>query len=404
MNCTNTTARIQNEISNGAQLTILAPTNDAFSSYLVMNNFRGDWQAAIAAMCDTADGNNNRTAEVLAAHVLSRVISSSAITANNGTPADLYSYAYFPNYQIIMLNLGGVFTVKQQVPFTTQTFVPRKYDNAISGNAAVAHMITAVLLVPLPFPPPPPPPPPPGNTPQSNAAAVSVYAGLLNELEAARLVSLVDKYDNITLPTLPSGGQSSQSVSAVAYLKTPDTVATVLVPTINAVGDFLSRVTLGGRAMTFADCEAPTLPGHADVCRALMQFAIVPRTEFLPSFDPTTYNLTSGFGVPDTARYAYLNHSTAYPGTPGTAETQIVYKLDTTPPVDASTLAFQTTANPPCVGIARSLKGPIPAGVPSFLTRLQGMIYLIDQVLFPVEAYNNAIIANGGAYRPANGC
>ncbi|KAG2422406.1 hypothetical protein HXX76_016051 [Chlamydomonas incerta] len=388
MFCTNTTARIQNEINNGAQLTILAPTNDAFD--FAFRDFYGHWTAAM-----------------LAAHMLSGVISSSAITANNGTPADLYSYAYYPSYHIQLLSLRGEFTVKQQSPVTSQTFVANRYDNAISGNTAVAHMISAVLEVPMPFSPPPPPPPPPGNDPYWNESEESVYAGLLNEPEAALFVKLVDRYDYYNISEEP--GYPHEGTLTHHYLNQWYCVATVLVPSVNATHDFLSRVTLGGRAMTFADCEAPTLPGHADVCRALMQYAIVPyydffEHQFLPSFDPTTYNLTSGFGVPDTARYAYLNHSTAYPGTPGTAETQIVYKLDTTPPVDAATLAFQTTANPPCVGIARSLKGPIPAGAPYPGIDQRGTIYIIDQVLFPFGAYGDAIIAHGGSYSPAAGC
>ncbi|KAG2452078.1 hypothetical protein HYH02_003114 [Chlamydomonas schloesseri] len=127
------------------------------------------------ALWDTSSGNNDRTAALLRAHAVAGVISTAAITANNNTAAGLYPYAFYPSFQVQLLDLlGGNFTVKQLMPITTQKFVQGRYDNAIRGNAAVAHMITAVLALPQPFPPPPPPPPL-GNTPGTNAPAVSVY-------------------------------------------------------------------------------------------------------------------------------------------------------------------------------------------------------------------------------------
>eukprot|EP00198_Chlamydomonas_reinhardtii_P005142 XP_001694478.1 predicted protein [Chlamydomonas reinhardtii] len=90
--------------------------------------------------------------------------------------------------------------------------------------------------------------------------------------------------------------------------------------------------------------------------------------------------------------YAALGNVTGYGAT---TASKLYYKLNTTPPVNAATLAFQTTTNPPCVGIASNIKGPIPAGVPNFLSKLQGMIYVVSQVLFPKEAYDIAV--NAGA-------
>ncbi|KAG2452080.1 hypothetical protein HYH02_003116 [Chlamydomonas schloesseri] len=398
-------------IDSGTPLTILAPTITAFTQgrYDTFLHIPPWWwfyygggmasiRAGLANMCDSSNGNNNRTAALLRAHVVSGVISTAAITANNNTAASLYPYAFYPSFQVQLLDLGGNFSVQQLSPVTSQSFVANRYDAAISGDLAVAHMIDGVLVEPQPFPPPPPPPPPPGNYPGGGGSEFSVYAGLLREPDAALYVELVDRYNISDLPYFPSGITTTHGL-----LNEWSCIFTVLTPTNAAVNDFLSRVTLGGRAMTFADCLTPTLPGHAAVCLAILQFAILPyygysAHQFLPSFDPAAYNVTSGLGVPDPgARYAIIDITATNP-------TQILYKMDTTPPVDAATLAFQTTSNPPCVGIARRLKGPIPAGAPYPNIDQRGTIYLIDKVLFPFEAYRDGILANGGSYTPAEGC
>ncbi len=60
-----------------------------------------------------------------------------------------------------------------------------------------------------------------------------------------------------------------------------------------------------------------------------------------------------------------------------------------------------------CVG---HRPGPLPRSFPqpqpNFLTKQQGMIYVISQVLLPVEVYNTAIAGAGlsGAYTAATGC
>nr|CAJ98721.1 cell wall glycoprotein GP3 precursor [Chlamydomonas reinhardtii] len=388
LSCTNSTTTIQNLLNQGAQYTLLAPTDTAFSSFFSSNNIGGNWRDVL---CNTTNGQNTKTAQLLAVHVIAGANFAVNITANNNTAANLYNYAFSAGFKIQLLNLGGVYTVRQQMPITSQTFVAGKYDNAINGTAAVAHMITAVLALPVPFPPPPPPPPPPGNGP-AGAAAVSVYVGLRNEPEAALFVNLVDKF-NVTLP-------SGVSTPATAYLNTPDTVATVLVPSVNAMNGFFSRIAFSGTPMSYADCIAPTgganvVAAKTAVCAAIVQFAVLPGAQFLPSFIPATYNVSGAatVGVSDAASmYAALGNVTGYGAT---TASKLYYKLNTTPPVNAATLAFQTTTNPPCVGIASNIKGPIPAGVANFLSKLQGMIYVVSQVLFPKEAYDIAV--NAGA-------
>ena len=355
LSCTNSTTTIQNLLNQGAQYTLLAPTDTAFSNYLNSAGIGGNWRDVL---CNTTNGRAAQTADLLNAHFIAGVYFGVNITANNNTAANLYTYAFNASYKIQILNLNGLYTVRQQMPITSQTFVSGKYDNAINGTAAVAHMITAVLALPVPFPPPPPPPPPPGNGP-AGAAAVSVYVGLRNEPEAALFVNLVDKF-NLTLP-------SGVSTPATAYLNTPDTVATVLVPSVNAVNAFLGRVSFAGTPMSYADCIAPSgtpqqVAAKLAVCGGIVQFAVLPGTQFLPSFTAADYTLNPPIVADGTFKYILIGNNTGA----GSSATKIAYRLDTsTNPIVTTSLAFQTTTSPPCSGLAVTSKGPIPAGVVS---------------------------------------
>eukprot|EP00198_Chlamydomonas_reinhardtii_P005135 XP_001694471.1 flagellar associated protein [Chlamydomonas reinhardtii] len=350
------TTTIQNLLNQGAQYTLLAPTDTAFSNYLNSAGIGGNWRDVL---CNTTNGRAAQTADLLNAHFIAGVYFGVNITANNNTAANLYTYAFNASYKIQILNLNGLYTVRQQMPITSQTFVSGKYDNAINGTAAVAHMITAVLALPP---------------------------------EAALFVNLVDKF-NLTLP-------SGVSTPATAYLNTPDTVATVLVPSVNAVNAFLGRVSFAGTPMSYADCIAPSgtpqqVAAKLAVCGGIVQFAVLPGTQFLPSFTAADYTLNPPIVADGTFKYILIGNNTGA----GSSATKIAYRLDTsTNPIVTTSLAFQTTTSPPCSGLAVTSKGPIPAGVPNFLTKQQGMIYVISQVLFPQEIYNSAIAGSGATY------
>ncbi|KAG2432575.1 hypothetical protein HXX76_008919 [Chlamydomonas incerta] len=146
MGCTNSTTYLQGQLDGGAHYTLMAPTNPAFYNLMIALDIHDNWRDV---MCNTTNGQVAQTTQLLLAHFLSGVTYSSTITLNNAT-ANLYPYAFYPGLQIQMQDLGGVYVVKQLKPVTAQTFVAYEYNAGINGTAAVAHMISAVLAVPVP--------------------------------------------------------------------------------------------------------------------------------------------------------------------------------------------------------------------------------------------------------------
>ncbi|PNH08451.1 Cell wall glycoprotein 3 [Tetrabaena socialis] len=254
-----------------------------------------------------------------------------------------------------------------------------------AGLAGYVHMTNNMFCCP-----PPPPPPPFYN------ATNNVFAAIAREPDLALYQNLLEKYER-------APGQTFAQ-----YLSEVGTQATVFGLSVSGLTNLLGGITVNGAAITYSDCllvsATPSL--QRQVCQAIINFTIVPDVQFLPSFNSSIYdivpsNAALGFSGGGSLNYAQLSGNTNY----GFTDTKLAYRLDLAPLLDSdpatvpsttSTLKFTTfTAGGYCTaGLASTIKGPVPAGVPNFITKIQSMVYIVDSWFLP-----KATLVSTGAVR-----
>ncbi|GFR45178.1 hypothetical protein Agub_g6566 [Astrephomene gubernaculifera] len=366
-----------------ASSTVFVPVDAAFVAYYATINPAANVSNTIAHFCEAA--NLASTLQLLKAQVIEGTWTFNSLV-NSPLPSRNYPYHYAevsqqPGYTLF-INATSANTVALVVsmPPSTSYIIPSRTDfilyqavlptNTSALNCGIAHFVTAVNNVPAPAPPPPPspPPPPPPNVYNSTNA----YDAIAKEPSLAMYRILLDLQYNST-------------VTFRQLLSDPAQLYTVLAPANNTLIDFFARFTIDGSAMSYYECLDPTKTAKQAICRAVVEFSILPSVQFLPSLDASHYNPgTEPYGR--ATFFSMVGARTLF----GNSRTMLLYHLNlaTSPP---SGLQFTTTGS--CNAIVDA-KGPTPVGIPNALTGTQSMLYIVSDVLVNYETVNNVTYNN----------